>query len=139
MMSLAQRTSPYSSNVLRTQALWQVILAGGLLGFLRFFPISPNPPFLYCGFHWLTGRPCPLCGMTRALSFLAKGSWEMALSFHPLSPLVFVFLVGLLTTGTLRVACPHLPRPLLPRLAAPYVEIGCLFVFLLYVYSEFAC
>jgi hypothetical protein len=48
-----------------------------------------------CAFRELTGLPCPGCGMTRAMSALCKGQLERALSYHPLSPLVFVALLML--------------------------------------------
>jgi hypothetical protein len=48
-----------------------------------------------CPFYWLTGRPCPLCGLTRAFCALAKGHWSQALHFHALSPLAFVMLFSL--------------------------------------------
>ena len=43
-----------------------------------------------CGFRWLTGYPCPLCGMTHALSAMVHGQWGEAVRFHPLSPVVMM-------------------------------------------------
>ena|SRR5690349_212791 len=71
-----------------------VAAGASLLASLWFFE-PPNPAFQLCGFHWLTGRPCPLCGLTRALFALAKGHWRAALGFNPLSPLAFAMLAGL--------------------------------------------
>ena len=56
----------------------------------------PEPVFRLCGFHWLTGRPCPLCGLTRALCALAKGHFGQAIAFNALSPLAFLMLGSLL-------------------------------------------
>ena len=56
---------------------------------------SPESQFRLCGFHWLTGRPCPLCGLTHALFALAKGHWREAVGFHALSPLAFAMLLSL--------------------------------------------
>jgi hypothetical protein len=47
-----------------------------------------------CGFRWLTGHPCPLCGLTRALTALAMGRPMEALALHPLSPLAAALLVA---------------------------------------------
>lgn len=47
-----------------------------------------------CGFHWLTGHLCPLCGLTHALTALAWGRPMEALALHPLSPLAAALLVG---------------------------------------------
>ena len=69
------------------------IFLGMLLGGLAVFAIPMNAKFSLCGFHWLTGMPCPLCGMTRALSLLLKGHWELAWRLHPLSPVVLSLLL----------------------------------------------
>jgi hypothetical protein len=78
--------------------------AGAILLFaaLRFLPPPPLAPYRLCGFHWLTGRPCPLCGLTRAVFALAKGRWAEALHWNLLSPLAFVMLFALLSTGPAR-------------------------------------
>ena len=52
-----------------------------------------EPKWMVCGFHWLTGLECPLCGMTRALLYLVKGRLWTALQFHALSPLVLAILL----------------------------------------------
>ncbi|MFB5309297.1 DUF2752 domain-containing protein [Enterococcus casseliflavus] len=47
---------------------------------------------MICPFKWLTGFPCPGCGMTRAYLHLFQGDLEGALHFHPLFwlvPIVF--------------------------------------------------
>lgn len=71
-------------------------LAGGaFLAALRFLTIPSTPRFDLCGFHCLTGKPCPLCGLTRALFALGKGQWQAAIHFNALSPLGFVMLFSL--------------------------------------------
>jgi len=63
----------------------------------------PAEPLLHlCGFHWLTGHPCPLCGMTRALFALAKGHWSEAVHFNALAPLGFAMLFALFWPGRWR-------------------------------------
>ncbi len=47
-----------------------------------------------CGFRWLTGRSCPLCGLTHALPALVCGSWKEALAQNALSPLAAAILAG---------------------------------------------
>jgi hypothetical protein len=55
-----------------------------------------TPPALpVCGFRWLTGRPCPLCGLTHAIFALAKGHWREALGLHRLSPLAVAMLAAI--------------------------------------------
>lgn len=46
-----------------------------------------------CIFHNLTGLPCPFCGLTRATVCVMHGQPLEALSFHPLSVAVLVFMV----------------------------------------------
>lgn len=41
---------------------------------------------LACPFHWLTGLPCPLCGLTHAWAALAQGDLAGAVAHHPLGP-----------------------------------------------------
>jgi hypothetical protein len=64
-----------------------------LAGLWYFTP--PEPGFRLCGFRWLTGRPCPFCGLTHALFALAKGHWGEAIRFNGLSPLAFAMLFAL--------------------------------------------
>jgi hypothetical protein len=66
-----------------------------LFAALWYFTVPAEPGFRLCGFYWLTGRLCPLCGMTRALFALAKGHVVEALRFNALSPLGFVLLFSL--------------------------------------------
>jgi hypothetical protein len=47
------------------------------------------PTVVLCTLKSTTGMDCPTCGMTRAFCALAKGEWQRALRFHPLSPVVF--------------------------------------------------
>ena len=47
-----------------------------------------------CGFRWITGYRCPLCGMTHALAALAQGRWSEALAWNALCPLVAALLLA---------------------------------------------
>jgi hypothetical protein len=73
-----------------------------LFACLWLFAVPAQPAFRLCGFHWLTGRPCPLCGMTRAVFALAKGHWTEAIRFNTLSPLGFAMLFALFWNGQVR-------------------------------------
>ena len=72
-------------------------LAAALVLFATLWCFTPaaEPSFRLCAFHWLTGRDCPLCGLTRAMFALAKGHWSQAIHFNALSPLSFVMLFAL--------------------------------------------
>ncbi len=71
-----------------------------LAGLWCFTP--PELGFRLCGFRWLTGRPCPFCGLTHALFALAKGHWREAIRFNGLSPLAFAMLIALPWNGRVR-------------------------------------
>jgi len=72
-----------------------------------------TPPDLpVCAFRSLTGRPCPLCGLTHAFFALAKGHFAEALHWHALSPLAAVLLVGVIWNS------PRMARLWTPSLCA---------------------
>jgi hypothetical protein len=73
-----------------------------LLALLACMTVPAHPMLRLCGFYWMTGRPCPLCGMTRALFALGKGHWSDAIHFHALSPLGFCMLFSLFGRGRVR-------------------------------------
>jgi hypothetical protein len=73
-----------------------------LFAALSYCSVPADPAVRLCGFHWLTGRPCPFCGLTRALFALAKGNWREAVHFNLLSPLGFAMLFALFWNGRMR-------------------------------------
>jgi uncharacterized protein DUF2752 len=73
-----------------------------LFAALWYFSVPAEPTLRLCGFHWLTGRPCPLCGMTRALFALAKGHWTEAEHFNALAPLGFAMVFAVFWPGRWR-------------------------------------
>lgn len=44
--------------------------------------------YLLCPVAFLTGYPCPSCGMTRAFSAILSGNFRAAFTYHPLGPVV---------------------------------------------------
>ena len=73
-----------------------------LFAALFHFAIPDDPKLRLCGFHWLTGKPCALCGLTRSLFALAKGHWAAALKLNALAPLGFAMLFALFWEGRFR-------------------------------------
>ena len=58
-----------------------------------------------CGFRFLTGLPCPGCGLTTAFAYAIRGEWLLASSANPLGMLLFVLVcatVPLSIAGALR-------------------------------------
>ncbi|MCY7406715.1 MAG: DUF2752 domain-containing protein [Alkalinema sp. CAN_BIN05] len=49
-----------------------------------------------CLTKWLTGIPCPMCGMTRSLTVLLQGDVGRSMSFHGLGIVLFVGLISTL-------------------------------------------
>ncbi|MBI4876266.1 MAG: DUF2752 domain-containing protein [Acidobacteria bacterium] len=81
--------------------------------------LEPAP---LCGFRWLTGLPCPFCGMTHALPALARGLWSEALGWNALSPLA----AGLLAAAPLLSLAPAAERWAWRGAAAAFAVYGVL-------------
>ena len=112
--------------------LWRVGVSGGILMLLTFLPFPLQPQVSLCGFLWLTGRPCPFCGMTRALACLLKGNLAPALDFHPLSPLALTALLIVFLGGPWRMVWEHLGWRTLPNGSLRFFWTGSLMLFLAY-------
>jgi hypothetical protein len=72
------------------------IVAGGVLAVAVAWPRLPVHPPLACPFRTLTGLPCPLCGMTRAVVAAVHGHLLESLRFNPAGVLVVVLAIALL-------------------------------------------
>lgn len=82
----------------RESRLARVVAVGALGVFLSLFTILPRlNPFPFCGFHRLTGLPCPLCGGTRAARAILHGDFFLALYLNPLAYGV-LFILGTFCT-----------------------------------------
>jgi hypothetical protein len=68
------------------------VAASAALVFLRIYQPAEA---LWCPFRYLSGIPCPLCGMTRALAALLRLKWNAALELNSLSPLALAALACL--------------------------------------------
>ena len=56
-----------------------IVLIIGILSYLKIY---------ICPFYYITGIPCPMCGMTRALFSLLELDFKSAFHYHALWPLV---------------------------------------------------
>jgi hypothetical protein len=79
--------------------LWRGGAALALFAVLWIFTPPADPHIRLCGFYWLTGHPCALCGMTRAMFALAKGHFVEAVRFNALAPLGFGMIFSLFLGG----------------------------------------
>jgi len=59
------------------------VVAAILLAALE--PGALPPRFRTCPFLWLTGLPCPFCGLTRAVHHLLRCDWATAWHLNPLA------------------------------------------------------
>lgn len=86
----------------------RVALAAALFAVLWSFTPPAEPHVRLCGFYWLTGHPCALCGLTRGLFAMAKGHFAEAVRFNALAPLGLLMVSALFWTGR--------PAALTPRI-----------------------
>jgi uncharacterized membrane protein len=83
----------WDSNSARRDAWWRAGIGAAALLAPAIVDVEHFHLIPFCPFRTLTGLPCPLCGMTRALSHLWRGEWDEAVALHALSPMVFTLLV----------------------------------------------
>jgi hypothetical protein len=79
--------------VRRSRAVQAGVLAALLIGAAFANPDHPLPVDL-CAFKYLTGLPCPACGLTRALCHVMRGDWAQSLHYHPAGILLAAALTG---------------------------------------------
>ena len=66
---------------------------------------------LPCIFRFVTGLPCPFCGMTTAFTLLARGQWAVAFGIHVLGPAAYMVTRGMLLAGLEGLARNRRPLP----------------------------
>lgn len=112
-----EATTSASGN--RVEAAAILVIVAGVLALARI--LQPDPVgfgtheqlfAIPCAFQWLTGLPCPACGLTTAFSLMARGEVLAALSAHVLGPVFYA--------GTWALAASSLvglvrDRPPIPR------------------------
>lgn len=58
-------------------------VAGGMIAIAAVYPALPVHPSVACPLRAVTGIPCPLCGMTRAVVAAVHGHLGASLAFNP--------------------------------------------------------
>ena len=66
----------------------KVILAVVVTAVLAVLAVLLVTDHYMCPFKFITGIPCPGCGMTRACLAVAKGDFPASFYYHPLWPVV---------------------------------------------------
>ena len=68
--------------------LLAAVIAIGSLGHVGAFEKIP-----LCAFRFVTGLPCPGCGLTRAFISLFHGEFSRAIAFNALAPVLLVMML----------------------------------------------
>ncbi len=84
----------------RRRLLWGLASLVGVAGFaaFHFVHLPHGSETSICLFRRLTGIACPGCGLTRAFAAMAKGEWWLAITFHPLAPILALEFLALWIT-----------------------------------------
>jgi Protein of unknown function (DUF2752) len=76
-------------------------------------------PFDVCAFRYLTGLPCPTCGLTRALCHALRFDWARSFAYHPAGVVLAIALVGWTVWSAVELyRARPIGEPLRRRLAA---------------------
>ena len=67
---------------------------GGFALIVSFFLPTEGLGVTMCWFKWLSGLPCPGCGLTRSVTCISQGQFSKAVAFHPFGPLVYALFVA---------------------------------------------
>jgi hypothetical protein len=86
--------------------------ATAMLGAALVWPALPVHPPYACPLRTLTGIPCPLCGMTRAVVAAVHGHLTTSLRFNPAGVLVVMLAVAIALGW--RAERVHVPKWVLP-------------------------
>jgi Protein of unknown function (DUF2752) len=79
------------------------LAAGGMIAIAAAWPLLPHPPSL-CPLRSVTGIPCPLCGMTRAVVAAVQGDIVASVRYHPAGLLVLALALVLVIRPSLVTA-----------------------------------
>ena len=66
---------------------------------------------LPCLFRWLTGLPCPFCGMTTVFALMAEGRVGAALNIHILGPAAYLATWAVLLAAIVGLVRGRMPLP----------------------------
>jgi hypothetical protein len=108
----------------RARAIECGVLAAGLIAGFVTNPDRPLP-FDVCAFKYLTGIPCPTCGLTRAVCHALHGHWAESVNLHPAGMLVLAVWIGWLAWSAAEAARGlTVGDTLRARLATPLLVTG---------------
>ncbi len=71
-----------------------LVISGLLYRVLSLDILSWLPGFSFCPFKFITGHPCPGCGMLRSLIRLGQLEFASAFAYHPFGFVLLPFMIG---------------------------------------------
>jgi hypothetical protein len=100
------RAEPASDAAARRVGLRALAVSYGLFATVA----GRESALVLCPWRALTGRRCPLCGLTRAVRQAIRGHLTNSVRLHPAGPLATVALILCAVRGlrVTRYAAPHL-------------------------------
>jgi hypothetical protein len=90
-------------QTLGTRLTWIALGVGAVAVLALARALTPSPSGLGthtqlglppCGFLWLTGLPCPGCGLTTSFAHLTRFEWELGVAANPLGLPLFLLSVA---------------------------------------------
>jgi len=106
--------------------LWLGVSIAGALGV--WFWLHFALPLPRCAWHDYTGLPCPTCGATRCVQYLARGAWQAALLINPFFFLTLVAwtIYDVYAVTVLALRLPRLRWDRIPPRAGSLLRYGFL-------------
>jgi|GEM_PF-2454528 len=114
---LSLRLLPATAPLLKRKELIRTIIAALVVAASYLYPLFRERVrgVTPCFFHLLTGKPCPLCGMTRSFAAAARLHVSEAFWYHLLGPFFFLGLLlylafslyALVSGRSIEFACPR--------------------------------
>ncbi len=113
------------------ESLWLAVSTSSAVGAAIW--LNLHLPLPQCGFHVLTGLPCPTCGLTRATRQLLHGNVAGAFHFNPLGVCVAGALVlfDIYAAVVLALRLPRLRFDDISPVAARRIRIATVSVILI--------
>jgi hypothetical protein len=92
MNSTPKTANPLDARARNTLVYFSAVSAALLLASVLYVPWASTGPVL-CPFRFVTGLPCPGCGLTRSFCAMSSGQFLAAFGDHLFGPVVYLGIV----------------------------------------------
>ena len=99
-----------------------------------FIPPDGIPGFAVCLSSYVTGIPCPGCGLTRSISSISHGAFAKAFFYHPFGFIIYPVFVFL---GTYALLPKRIKEKVKKYLMTKNDHIGTFYLFFIYSFIAF--